>query len=307
VDRADGRTVAAISGDACSRTIFKDREESEFYAQCVRDFFFRHGYELLKNKEIVELGVGTGETIAELLKYHNFTGKIKGYEIDRASYEYAQKVITDHSVADRYAVINEDFFAAVRSSVVGGCVISNPPYLPAYERPAQMPELWGGIDGSQVTKGIIEYGFEQLILLVSSFSNPLSVIKHASSHGYKVLDFTIRTMRFGIYSSEPKVCERITQLSSQCEAFVSADRYCVAGVAWVKNSDVIDLSGPLAQALTSLAHRPESEAGLGPHGERFRCQHDRCAASDMSPSDREPDATAASTAGQLRCESEHAG
>ena len=306
MDRADG-TVAAISGDPCSRTIFKDREESEFYAQCVRDFFFRHGYDLLKNKEIVELGVGTGETIAELLKYHNFTGEINGYEIDRASYEYAQKVIAAHSVADRYVVINEDFFAAVRNSVAGGCVISNPPYLPAYERPAQMPELWGGTDGSQVTRNIIEYGFEQMILLVSSFSNPLSVIEHASNHGYKVLDFTIRTMRFGIYSSEPNVCERIAQLSNQCEAFVSADRYCVAGVAWVKNPDVVDLSGPLAQALTSLAHRPEAGADLGPHGERFRCQHDRRAAEDMSPGDPELDPTAANTAGQLCCESEHAG
>jgi methylase of polypeptide subunit release factors len=258
VDGTDGRTAVASVGDVCSKTIFKDREESEFYAQCVRDFLFRHGYELLKNKEIVELGVGTGETIAELLKYHDFTGKINGYEIDQASYEYARQVIVDNSVADRYVVVNENFFAAVRNSVAGGCAISNPPYLPAYERPAQMPELWGGIDGSQVTKQIVECGFEHLILLVSSFSNPLSIIEHALNHGYKVLDFTVRTMRFGIYSSEPEVCERIAQLSSRRQAFVSSDRYCVAGVAWVKHPDAIDLSGPLAQALTSLANCPES-------------------------------------------------
>lgn len=257
MDRPDGGTVTEIGVDARSKTIFKDREESEFYAQCVRDFLFRYGYELLENKEIVELGVGTGETIVELLKYHDFVGKINGYEIDRASYECAQKLIVDHSVGDRYMAINENFFTAVRNVVVGGCAISNPPYLPAYERPAQMPELWGGIDGSQVTKQIIECGFEHLILLVSSFSNPLSIIEHALSHGYKVLDFTVRTMRFGIYSSEPKVFERIAQLSSRYEAFVSADRYCVAGVAWVKNPGVIDLSGPLAQALTSLANCPE--------------------------------------------------
>ena len=256
-DGPDREIAKSILGDACRRTIFEDREESEFYAQCVRDFLFRHGYELLEDKEVVELGVGTGETIAELLKYHDFTGKISGYEIDRPSFEYAQAVVANHSVTDRYMVINEDFFKAVRNSVMGGCVISNPPYLPARERPEQMPELWGGIDGSQVTKKIIEYGFERLILLLSSFSNPLSIIEHASDHGYRVLDFAIRTMRFGIYSSEPRVCERIAQLSSQGEAFVSADRYCVAGVAWVKNPDVTDLSGPLAQALTSLANRPE--------------------------------------------------
>src|SRR5215469_11435819 len=202
VDRPDGETATASAADACSKTIFKDREESEFYAQCVRDFLFRHGYELLENKEIVELGVGTGETIVELLKYHDFTGKINGYEIDRASYEYAQKVIADHSVGDRYIVINDDFFAAVLNSVAGGGAISNPPYLPACERPTQIPELWGGLDGSQVTKQIVECGFECLILLISSFSNPLSVIEHALSHGYKVLDFAVRTMRFGTYSRE---------------------------------------------------------------------------------------------------------
>jgi methylase of polypeptide subunit release factors len=257
VDRSDGGTAAVNADDACGTTIFQDREESEFYAQCVRDFLFRHGYELLENKEVVELGVGTGETIVELLKCHNFTGKINGYEIDQASYEYAQNVILAHSVADRYMVINENFFTAVRSAVVGGCVISNPPYLPAYERPAQMPHLWGGSDGSQVTKQIVECGFERLILLVSSFSNPLSIIEHAMSHGYKVLDFTVRTMRFGSYSSEPEVCERIAQLSNQCAAFVSADRYCVAGVAWVKNPGTDDLSGALARALTSLGSGPE--------------------------------------------------
>jgi methylase of polypeptide subunit release factors len=249
-------TASAAPEKRNSRTIFRDREESEFYAQCVRDFLFRHGYELLENKEVVELGVGTGETIAELIKYHDFTGKITGYEIDADSFEYAQQVLTDQSVADRYIVINQDFFTAVRNLVVGGCVISNPPYLPANERPAQMPELWGGIDGSQVTKRIIEYGFEHLILLVSSFSNPLSIIEHALSHGYRVLDFAVRTMRFGAYSSQPAVCERIAQLSRQCEAFVSADRYCVAGVAWVRNPEVADLSGALAQALTSLARSP---------------------------------------------------
>jgi hypothetical protein len=246
-------------GTAAQRdTIFRDREESEFYAQCVRDFLFRHGYELLENKEIVELGVGTGETIAELFKYHGFTGTICGYEIDPASYECALQLIDAHSVSDRYVVINDDFFQAVRGPVLGGCAISNPPYLPAFDRPLHMPELWGGHDGSSVTKRIIECGFECLILLVSSFSNPVSIVNFAASRGYRVLDFAARTMRFGVYSNEPKVRERIAELSRQGEAFVSADRYCVAGVAWVKDreregQEAADLSAALAQTLTSLA------------------------------------------------------
>jgi SAM-dependent methyltransferase len=248
--------VAAGAGAAQGDAIFHDREESEFYAQCVRDFLLRHSYELLEDKEIVELGVGTGETIAELLKYHGFTGKVRGYEIDRASYEYARKLVDDRAVSDRYLVINENFFQAIRSSVAGGCVISNPPYLPAHDRSIRMPELWGGSDGSSVTKQIIECGFEHLVLLVSSFSNPLSIIDFASGCGYRVLDFAVRTMRFGAYSSEPKVRERIAELSGRDEAFVSADRYCVAGVAWVKNPAAVDLSVALAQGLTSLACSP---------------------------------------------------
>ncbi|HEY2575569.1 MAG TPA: hypothetical protein VGI74_04610 [Streptosporangiaceae bacterium] len=235
-------------------TIFRDREESEFYAQCVRDFLFRNAYELLENKDIVELGVGTGETIAELLKYHRFTGKIRGYEIDQDSYDYADKLAMEHAVADRYMVIKEDFFEAIQSPVANGCVISNPPYIPAPDRSLRMPSLWGGSDGSQVTKRIMDCGFESMILLVSSFSNPLDIIAHASKCDYRVIDFAVRTMRFGHYSSEPKVRKRIVQLSSRGQAFVSPDRYCVAGVAWVKGQGPVDLSGSLARALTCLVY-----------------------------------------------------
>jgi hypothetical protein len=256
----DTSRVEVITGSTVAQQdiIFKDREESEFYAQCVRDFLFRYAYELLENKEIIELGVGTGETIAELLRYHSFTGKIRGYEIDPASYDCACQLIDANSVSDRYMVIKGDFFQAVHGSALGGCAISNPPYLPALDPPLHMAELWGGHDGSSVTKRIIECGFECLVLLVPSFSNPVSIINFAASRGYRVLDFAARTMRFGVYTNEPKVRERIAELSKQGEAFVSADRYCIAGVAWVKGrgiegQEASDLSAALAKTLTSLA------------------------------------------------------
>ncbi len=271
MDTSDGGTTTSARAGQ-SDTIFQDRQESEFYAQCVRDFLLRHGYELLENKEIVELGIGTGETIVDLLKYHGFTGKIRGYEIHRESYEYAHQLIEARTVSDRYIAINDDFFEAVQGSVVGGCAISNPPYLPAHDRSIRMPELWGGTDGSEVTKRIMECGFEHLVLLVSSFSNPLSIIDYASTNGYRVLDFAVRTMRFGIYSSESKVHERITQLSSQGQAFVSDDRYCVAGVAWVKRRDATDLTAALARAITSLAPCPKRNGGTARGGEEI-CFH----------------------------------
>jgi methylase of polypeptide subunit release factors len=240
VDRSDGGAV------------FQDRQESEFYAQCVRDFLFRHGYDLLESKEVVELGVGTGETIIELLNYHGFSGKIRGYEIHQESFRVARELVEANAVADRYVVVNDDFFDAVRNSVVGGCAISNPPYLPAPDRWIRMPELWGGDDGSAVTKQLLDCGFEQLILLISSFSDPLSIIEHASRRGYSVLDYAVRTMRFGAYTSEPKVHRRIVQLRREDRAFVVADRYCIAGVAWVRRPGTPDLAAALARAITSL-------------------------------------------------------
>lgn len=250
-------TVNDIRSDV---SCFQDRQESEFYAQCVRDFLFRYGYERLEVKEIVELGVGTGETIVELLKYHTFAAKIRGYEIHEPSYRYACDFVEANSISNQYLVINGDFFNEVSSSVVGGCAISNPPYLPSPDNRIQMPELWGGDDGSDVTKRIIECGFEQLILLFSSFSNPLSIIQHASAHGYSVLDFAVRTMQFGRYSSEPKVRRRIRELDRNGQAFVSSDRYCVAGVAWVKNWGTVDLSDSLVRAITSLKKSGSTKA-----------------------------------------------
>lgn len=47
-------------------------------------------------------------------------------------------------------------------------------------------------------------------------------------------DLAVCTTRFGVHTTTPKVGERIAELSRQAEAFVSADRYCVAAVAWVK-------------------------------------------------------------------------
>jgi len=232
--------------------IFHERQESEFYAQCVRDFLFRYGYELLSNKDIFELGVGTGETIVELLQHHNFEGKIRGYEIQQDSFQYARILVEGHRVSDRYVVLNEDFFTAISGSIIGGCAISNPPYLPAPDNLIRIPELWGGHDGSEVTKRIMSCGFEQLILLVSSFSNPLSVIDYASSQGYRVIDFAVRTMRFGRYSREPKVYQRIMELAEREEAFISADRYFLAGVAWMKKRTGRDLSASLRRSVTSL-------------------------------------------------------
>ena len=64
----------------------------------VRDFLFRHACELLENKEIIELGLGSGEVVTGLLGV-SLTGKIRGYEIEPASYKCACQLIDANSTS----------------------------------------------------------------------------------------------------------------------------------------------------------------------------------------------------------------
>ena len=48
-------------------------------------------------------------------------------------------------------------------------------------------------------------GVPNLMLLLSSYSNPVATLKHAQQEGYKALDFMVTAMPFGMYSSESKV------------------------------------------------------------------------------------------------------
>ncbi len=48
-------------------------------------------------------------------------------------------------------------------------------------------------------------GVPNLMLLLSSYSNPVATLKHAQGQGYRALDFMVTAMPFGTYSSEPKV------------------------------------------------------------------------------------------------------
>ena len=48
-------------------------------------------------------------------------------------------------------------------------------------------------------------GVPNLMLLLSSYSNPVATLKHAQQEGYRALDFMVTAMPFGMYSSESKV------------------------------------------------------------------------------------------------------
>jgi hypothetical protein len=60
-------------------------------------------------------------------------------------------------------------------------------------------------------------------------------------------------LKFGYYSSEPKVKKHIEELRRNNMAFYSGDYYFLAGVLFSKSQESAnDLSNQLAQVMTSL-------------------------------------------------------
>ena len=84
-----------------------------------------------------------------------------------------------------------------------------------------MPLLFGGEDGATVTNELLSLGYDNVLLLVSSFSNPESTIHHARANGYFVKNFVVLPLQFGYYSSEPKVKKHIEKLRKNKMAFYS--------------------------------------------------------------------------------------
>ena len=54
-------------------------------------------------------------------------------------------------------------------------------------------------------QGLMDLGFQNLILMLASYSNPVQTLQHARSQGYVLTDFLVTPLPFGTYSSEPKV------------------------------------------------------------------------------------------------------
>jgi hypothetical protein len=52
---------------------------------------------------------------------------------------------------------------------------------------------------------LLSLGIDNVMLLFSSYSNPVETLAHAQRQGYRALDFMVTPMPFGTYSSEPKV------------------------------------------------------------------------------------------------------
>lgn len=232
--------------------VFTDSEESIFYCRCVKKF-------LLDVKphpqiEITEFGSGDAGAMARYLARSRYRGVVRGYEINKESYLRARRSIQDSGVATRYMVKRADFFTARHDR--GGALIVNPPYLPAPAPRLVMPELWGGPDGTRVVKRLIDEGFDQLMMLVASISDPIGVIKYAQRRSYRVVDFSITTLLFGKYTLDPIVFHQIQRLASRGKALVRSTSYQVAAVHFRKSEDgVPDRSQKLLDQMTRWCGR----------------------------------------------------
>ncbi|MCT7961778.1 SAM-dependent methyltransferase [Laspinema sp. D1] len=201
---------------------------------------------------IVEFGSGEGSPVIKSLLRTDFAGTIQGFELNKVACKIAQSQIKEYELRERYTVNNCSFFDSPLYELAD-CVISNPPYLPAMDDKIYQPLLHGGSDGCTISKNLLSLGCDEVLLMVSSYSNPVGLIDYALDRGYSVANFEITPLNFGYYSSEPKVKRAIATLREQGMAFYSENIYLLAGVLF-KNQQKAqrDLSRELIKLITAF-------------------------------------------------------
>ncbi|OUL35620.1 SAM-dependent methyltransferase [Nostoc sp. T09] len=230
------------------KDIFFCPEESNFYSNCLENLVLRN----CENAEsIVEFGSGDGTPVINSLLRNKFEGVIHGFELNTSAWKAANLTIDEYNLANKYIINNSCLFKS--SKPQAQYLVANPPYLPAPDPDIYMPLLFGGIDGATITNNLLSLGYENVLVLISSFSNPTSTIEQAQEQGYTVSNFIVLPLKFGYYSSEPKVKQHIEELRNHKMAFYSGEYYFLAGVLFNKcQNNTTDLSKELAQVMTSL-------------------------------------------------------
>jgi methylase of polypeptide subunit release factors len=230
------------------KDIFFCPDESIFYSNCLENLVLRN---CTTSESIVEFGSGDGSPVINTLLRNNFDGIIRGFELNTSAWKVANSTIDEYNLTNKYIIHNSCLFKS--SKPKAKYLVANPPYLPAPDQDIYMPLLFGGIDGATVTNNLLSLGYENVLVLISSFSNPKGTLKQAKKNGYCVSNFLILPLEFGYYSSEPKVKKHIESLRKNKMAFYSGDYYFLAGVLFKKQQQpAIDLSNELAQVMTSL-------------------------------------------------------
>ncbi len=230
------------------KDIFFCPEESNFYSNCLENFVLR---DCKDYESIVEFGSGDGSPVINSLLRNKFDSVIQGFELNTSAWKVANSNIDEYNLTNKYVIHNSSLFNY--SQPDAEYLIANPPYIPAPDNDICMPLLFGGVDGATVTNELLSLDYENVLVLVSSFSNPTSTLNLAKENDYCVDKFMVLPLQFGYYSSEPKVKKHIENLQKHKMAFYSGDYYFLAGVLFKKcQESVVDLSNELAQVMTSL-------------------------------------------------------
>jgi methylase of polypeptide subunit release factors len=228
--------------------VFFCPEESHFYSHCLERLVFNH---CCDTDTIVEFGCGDGTPVLNSLIRTNFVGPVHGYELNPAASQVAQSKVSQYGLDHQYFIHTGSFFESPRLNAE--YLIANPPYLPAPDTDILMPLLYGGFDGGAITNALLRLEYPNVMVLVSSYSNPVHTIAEANANGYSIEDFMVTPLQFGYYSSEPKVRNHIAQLQKNHQAFYSGNTYFLAGVLFRKSQlSNVDLSNELIQVMTSL-------------------------------------------------------
>ncbi|HCF30770.1 MAG TPA: SAM-dependent methyltransferase [Cyanobacteria bacterium UBA11049] len=230
------------------KEVFFCPEESIFYSQCLEVLVLKNCF---NSETIVEFGSGDGSPIIKALLRTEFDGVIHGFEVNSSAHQIATSRIKECRLTDKYVIHNRCLFEATQPQ--GTYLVSNPPYLPAWDNKLYQPLLHGGTEGITVTKKLLSLNYSNVLSLVSSYSNPVGLIDYALTQGYYVSDFMISPMPFGYYSSEPKVKARIEELRRSNKAFYSDNLYLLAGVLFTKGTaSTQNSSAELVKLMTAL-------------------------------------------------------
>ncbi|MEY4517645.1 MAG: hypothetical protein RLZZ499_244 [Cyanobacteriota bacterium] len=228
--------------------VFFCPEESQFYSQCLEKMVLS---QCTPTDILVEFGAGDGSPVINCLLKNNCHGFIHGFELKSAACEIAHSRIEQYQLKDKYIIHNQCFFEYAPADA--SYLIANPPYLPAPDDNLYMPSLHGGADGSTITKQLLSLGYENVLLMISAYSNPVDTVDYAIAQGYQVVDFMISPLKFGYYSREPKVKDTILELKKNCQAFYSQNIYFLAGVLFKKkNNSHLNLSAEFLKVMTAL-------------------------------------------------------
>ncbi len=260
----DYATAVSVAVEAADfEREFNCPEESQRYAIALEHLVFsrlRNGH---SSPNIDEFGSGTGEPVIQAIRNSRFSGIVHGYEINPDASETAKRHIEESGLAQRYVVHTASFFESKHSQ--SDYLIANPPYLPCIEADRKrliLSDLCGGKEGTHVSEQLLSSGYLNVFLEVSSYSNPVALIKYAQQRGYRISDFMVVPLEFGVYSNQDFVKERILKMREAGRAFCSDSHYLVGSALFTKGAnEKLDLSPNFLAALTSIG-RPGARAPI---------------------------------------------